>query len=166
MRIFEVKMALRELFGKSKRKEYDKLLSITHGEDRTLTRRDIESTGLDFINGKDLLAYDSNAEAVVRCILHKGGKEIYLGAACSLYEPMARPFSFDTLDWIAEGRMASRSKVLASARSEARARVVQDIQDEAHYDRVSTGFLILVALFAIIGLIFLLQSGIIQDLIS
>ena len=159
-------MALRELFGKSKRKDYDKILSVTTGEDRSLARRDIESTGLNFINGRDLLGYDSSTEAIARCILHRGGKEIYLGAACSLYEPIARPFSFDTLDWIAEDRMASRSKVLASARSEARARVVQDIQDEAHYDRVSTGFLILVALFAIVGLIFLLQSGIIQDLIG
>jgi len=79
---------------------------------------------------------------------------------------MARPFSYDTLDWIAESKMSSRSKVLASARSEANARVVQDIQDEAHYDRVSTGFLILVALFAIVGLIFVLQSGIIQSLIG
>lgn len=159
-------MALRELFGKSKRKEYDKILSVTTAEDRTLVRRDIESTGLNFINGRDLLGYDSSTEAVARAVLHKGGKKIFLGACCTLYEPIARPFSYDTLDWIAEDRMATRSKVLASARSEARARVVQDIQDESHYDRVSTGFLILVSFFAIVGLIFLLQSGIIQDLIG
>ena len=79
---------------------------------------------------------------------------------------MARPFSFDSLDWIPEAKMSSRAKVLASARSEAESRVVQDIEDEANYDKVSTGFLILVALFAVIGLLFLLQSGIIQDLIG
>ena len=159
-------MALRELFGKSKRSNYDKLLAVTIGEDRTLVRRDIDSTGLNFINGQDLLGYDSSPEAVARAVLHKGGKEINIGATCTLYEPMARPFSYDTLDWIAESRMSSRAKVLASARSEAQSRVIQDIQDEANFDRVSTGFLILVAMFAIIGLVFLLQSGIIQDLIG
>jgi len=159
-------MALRELFGKSKRSDYDKLLAVTTGEDRTLVRRDIAATGLNFINGRDLLGYDSSPEGVARCIVHRGGKERIIGSACTLYEPMARPFSHDTLDWIAESKMSSRSKVLSSARSEANARVVQDIQDEAHYDRVSTGFLILVALFAVVGLLFLLQSGIIQDLIG
>jgi hypothetical protein len=159
-------MALRELFGKSKRSAYDKLMAVTKGEDRTLVRRDIESTGLSFINGRDLLGYDSSPEAVGKAILHRGGKEYYIGACCSLFEPMARPFSFDSLDWIPELRMSSRSKLLASARNEARSRVVQDIEDEANYDRVSTGFLILVALFAIVGLLFLLQSGIIQDIIG
>lgn len=159
-------MALRELFGRSKRSTYDRLLSITIGEDRSLVRRDIESTGLNFVNGQDLLCYDSFPEAVCRGLLGDGDNVKDLGQACTLFEPMARPFSFDTLDWIADERMSSRSKVLASARSEAESRVIQDIQDEANYDKVSTGFLILVALFVVVGLLFLLQSGIIQDVIG
>lgn len=159
-------MALRNLFGQSKRTAYDKFLSITIGEDRSLVRRDIESTGLNFINGADLLGYDSFPEAVCRGLVGDGDRVKDIGQACTLYEPMARPFSFDTLDWIADARMSSRAKILASARSEAESRVIQDIQDEANYDKVSTGFLILVALFAVIGLLFLLQSGIIEDLIG
>lgn len=159
-------MALRELFGKSKRTAYIKILSITIGEDRTLVRRNIDSTGLEFVNGDDLLGYDSFPEAISRGLIGSGDKIKDIGQVCTLYEPMARPFSYDTLDWIGEKRMSSRAKILASARSEAQSRVIQDLQDEANYDRVSTGFLILVALFAIIGLVFLLQSGIIQDLIS
>lgn len=159
-------MALRSLFGSSKRTAYEKLLSVTIGEDRTLVRRAIESTGLYFVNGRDLLGYDSFPEAAARCLIGDGDKVKDLGQACTLFEPMARPLSYDTLNWIDENRMSSRAKILASARSEAESRVVQDIQDEANYDRVSTGFLILVALFAIVALLFLVQSGILQDLIS
>ena len=159
-------MALRSLFGKTKRTDYDKLLAVIIGEDRTLVERDIDSTGLSFVSGQDLLGYDSHTEAVGRGLHGDSDKVKDIGQACILYEPMARPFSFYTLNWIDEGRMSSRAKILASARSEAESRVVQDIQDEDNYDKVSTGFLILVALFAIIALIFLLQSGIIQDLIG
>lgn len=159
-------MALRELFGRTKRTKYDKIMALIIGEDRTLVVKDIDSTGLNFINGDDLLGYDSFPEAVARGLDGDGANVKDLGQACLLFEPMSRPLSFDILDWISEARMSSRSKVLASARSEAQSQVIQDLQDEAHYDRVSTGFLILVALFAIIALLFLLQSGIIQDLIS
>lgn len=159
-------MPLRSLFGQSKRKAYDKLISVTIGEDRTLVERDVESTGLYFVNGQDLLGYDSFPEAVARGLNGDGDKVKDIGQACVLFEPMSRPFSFDTLDWIDESRMSSRKKILASARSEAEARAIQDIQDESNYDKVSTGFLILVALFAVIGLLFLLNSGIIQGLIG
>lgn len=159
-------MALRELFGKSKRKDYDKLLAITIGEDRILVERDIDSTGLNYINGQDLAGYDSSPDSVARVLYGDGDNVKDGGQACILFEPMARPFSFDSLDWVGEDRVSSRAKVLASARSEAESRVVQDLEDEANYDRVSTGFLILVALFAITALLFLLQSGIIQQLIG
>jgi len=134
------------------------------GEDRKLIRRDMEATGIFFLDHKNLLAYDSLPEAIGAYTQIQGNRKRDLGQISLLYEPMARPFSFESLTW---AQIEHKEEViLASARSEGSSRAIQSMEKADRFDKMSTILLLLSAGVMGMGLLFALQSGIFSKLLG
>lgn len=148
------------LFGK-KRKQTTAISCIVIGEDKRLTHRTQESTGVFMLDERNLLAYNSFPEAI-GSLSHcqKSGTLKYLGLTSLLYEPMSRPFSFKTLDWVDVEH--KKDVILDSALSEGCSRAVQQMDMADRFDRMSTILLIAVAGVIGMGLLFVFQSGLLD----
>jgi len=148
-------------FGKKSRKA-PSAGCIIIGEDRNLSHRGLDATGVFFLDHDNLLAYDSLPEAIGSCTQLRGGRKRNLGHTSILYEPMSRPFSFQTLDWAAVDHKGE--VILASSRSEGSSRAIQAMEKEARFDKMSTILLLLSAGVIGMALLFALQSGILSSI--
>lgn len=152
------------LFSLGKRKRQTTGIScIIIGEDKRLTHRTLESTGVFLLDSQNLLAFDSFPEAIGNLSHHQKDKPAkYLGQTSILYEPMARPFSFKTLDWVT---IKHKEDVLKdSALSEGCSRAVQNMDLADRFDRMSTILLIAVAGVIGMALLFVIQSGLLSSI--
>lgn len=135
---------------------------IVIGEDRNITRRRLDATGVFFLDHDNLLAYDSLPEAIGACTQHKGGRKRDLGYTSILYEPMSRPFSFKTLNWA--GTEHKADIILASSRSEGSSKSIQAMEKSDRFDKMSTILLLLSAGVIGMAILFALQSGILSKI--
>jgi len=142
------------------------ITNVVFGEDKTLWHRQMDATGFYFFDQSTLLGYDSFPESIGTYIHTAKQKEKYLGQTSVLFEPMARPFSFASLSWVDEKRLSEKSVILESGRSEGYAKAVRDMDIGDRFDRMSTILLIMVALVGIMALLFVIQSGVLKDLIG
>jgi hypothetical protein len=147
---------------KNKGKQASNIHCIVIGEDKKLTHRQTESTGVFVLDADNLLAFDSFPEAM-RSFTHrqKNDTSKYLGLTSLLYEPMARPFSFKTMDWINVEH--KRDVILDSALSEGCSRAVRNMDLADRFDRMSTILLIAVAGVIGMALLFVIQSGLLDN---
>lgn len=153
-------MGLGSLFGGKSKKATVTCLVI--GEDRKLSFRNLEATGVFFLDNSNRLAYDSLPEAIGVCTQVRNGKEKYRGQVSIIYEAMARPFSFVASTW---AQVDQREEViLASARSEGSSKAIQSMENADRFDKMSTILLLLVAGVIGMALLFALQSGILSDI--
>jgi len=148
------------LFG-NKGKTTTEIPCIVIGEDKRLTHRTLDSTGVFMLDERNLLAYNSFPEAI-GSLSHrqKDAKTKYLGLTSVLYEPMSRPFSFKTLDWVNVEH--KKDVILDSALSEGCSRAVQRMDMADRFDRMSTILLIAVAGVIGMALLFVFQSGLLD----
>lgn len=150
------------LFG-NKKKQISTIRCITIGEDKRLSHRQMESTGVFLLDSKSLLAYDSFPEAVGSLSHHqKDDTSKYLGLTSVLYEPMARPFSFRTLDW---AKIEHKEDVIKdSALSEGQSRAIQNMELADRFDKMSTILLLAVGGVMVMALLFVIQSGLLDKI--
>jgi len=149
------------LFGR-KVKQTSATPCIVIGEDKRLTHRTMESTGVYVLDADNLLAFDSFPEAI-GSFSHrqKDDTSKYLGLTSLLYEPMARPFSFRTLDWV---KVEHKEDIIkSSALSEGCSRAVQNLELADRFEKMSTILLIAVAGVIGFGLLFVIQSGLLDN---
>lgn len=150
-------------FWSKKGKETTIVRCIMIGEDKRLSHREMESTGIFLQDSRNLLAYDSVPEAMGSLSFRqKDGTSKYLGLTSMLYEPMARPFSFKTLEWVNVEH--KRDVILDSALSEGCSRAVQNMELADRFDRMSTILLIAVAGVIGMALLFVFQSGLLDKI--
>ena len=149
-------------FGKKSR-QTSSIPCIVIGEDKHLSHRMLESTGVFLLDEQNLLAFDSFPEGIGSFTRRqKDDTTKYLGLASLLYEPMARPFSFKSLDWV---KMEHKKDVIKdSALSEGCSRAVQRLDLADRFDRMSTILLIAVAGVIAMALLFVLQSGLLSSI--
>jgi len=134
------------------------------GEDKVLMHRKMESTGEYLLDPKNLLAYDSFPECIGNCTRIAKGNKKFLGLTSVLYENMARPFSFKTLNWIVVMHNDEQIKDGSLARGQSKA--VQRIDLNARFDRMWT--LALLAVGGLVGLALLLalQMGLFSKILG
>jgi len=144
-------------------KDTSAITCLVIGEDKALDHRKLESTGVFLLDSKNLTAFGSFPEAIGSFTQRrKDGKSKYLGVTSILYEPMARPFSFKSLEWV---KVEHKKDVIKdSALSEGCSRAVQQMDMADRFDRMSTILLIAVAGVIGLALLFVLQSGLIGDI--
>lgn len=149
-------MGLGNLLGK-KSKATSAITCLTIGEDKTVTHRTLDSTGAFLLDPRNLLAYDSFPESVGSFIVTLKGKRKYIGLTSLLYETMARPFSFKTLDWVQ--MIHKKDQIKDSALSEGCSKAVQRIDLADRFDKMWT--LALLGVGGVIGLalLFAFQGG-------
>jgi hypothetical protein len=146
-----------------KRRQTTGISCVVIGEDKRLTHRTLESTGVFLLDSTNLLAFDSFPEAVGSLSRRqKDNTSKYLGLTSLLYEPMSRPFSFRTLDWVNVEH--KKDIILDSALSEGCSRAVQNMELADRFDKMSTILLIAVAGVIGMGLLFVLQSGLLSNI--
>jgi len=155
-------MGLLNLLGK-KGKKVTTITALTIGEDKNLMHRNLESTGVFLLDASNLLAFDSFPEAMGSFNqAQKDNKKKYLGLTSLIYEPMARPFSFQTLDWI---KVEHKEDVIKdSALSLGCSKAVQQMDMADRFDRMSTILLIAVAGVIGMALLFVFQSGLLSKI--
>lgn len=150
-------MAFFNLFG-GKNKP-NKIIGLSLGEDRTATKKAPESTGIFLADTKNLLAYGSFPDAIGMAVLVTPKGRKLLGQVAIFYEPMSRPFSFIKLDWVEAERLNDETVILRCARSEAKAKAVQQMELEDRFDRMFTILLLLCGIFGALALMYAIQSG-------
>ena len=149
------------IFGRKSRQTTG-IPCIVIGEDKRLTHRTLESTGVFLLDEQNLLAYNSFPEAVGSLSSRQKDETVkYLGLTSVLYEPMSRPFSFKTLDWVNVEH--KKDVILDSALSEGCSRAVQRMDMADRFDRMSTILLIAVAGVIGMALLFVFQSGLLDN---
>ena len=142
------------------------IASIILGVDRALIRTPLEADGIQFTNNRNKLSYDALPDTVASFYRISNGQRKYIGQVCIPYEPMARLWSFETLNWVDETKINKKSVVLSTARNEAEAIVVQSIVKEDRFDRLSTALILAICLFGIIVLLYVIQSGVFAKIFS
>lgn len=134
------------------------------GEDKIIMHRKLESTGEYLLDENNLLAYDSFPECIGNCEQVKNGVRKFLGLTSILYENMARPFSFNTLDWIKAAHKEEQVKDGALARGQAKA--VQRLDFNDRFDKMQTILLLAVAGVIGLALLFAFSTGLFQKIWS
>ena len=132
------------------------------GEDRIAPWRKEESTGMYLLDRNNRLAYDSCPEAEVPLIVHRRGVVKHYGQCAMLYENMARPFNFTTLDWVKSER--KEEAILGTAVFEGCSMAVQQIVDETRFNRTATLLMLALGIFALFGFLAAYQSGVFSNL--
>jgi len=125
------------------------------GEDKRVMHRDEDSTGMFLLDDKNLMTYDSFPECMGKLTLIAKGKRKYLGQTSLLYETMARPFSFKTLDWVKVEH--KKDQIKDYALSEGCSKAVQRIDLNDRFDKMWT--LALIAVGGVVGLALLFAFG-------
>jgi hypothetical protein len=147
-------------FGK-RRKQTTGIPCIVIGEDKRLTHRTLDSTGVFLLDEQNLVAYNSFPEAIGSFSARQKDATVkYLGLTSLLYEPMSRPLSFKAMDWV---NVEHKEDVIKdSALIEGCSRAVQQMDMADRFDRMST--ILLIAVGGVIGmaLLFVLQSGLLD----
>jgi len=159
-------MGFADLFSRKQKTKSTMIGCCIIGEDKTLQRQlKLEATGLYLIQNTNLLGYDTFTDTIGSyTVATENGKPDFRGPTALLYEPMARPFSFKDMEWKQDTH--KKDVLLESARREGEARAVQQLQDSDRFDRISTVLLLLSALFGILVLLYVFQSGILSKLIG
>ena len=151
------------MFGLNKKPKKTTLPCLVIGEDRKLFHREMETTGVFFLDDDNRLAYDSLPESIGMCTqIMRDGTKKYRGQVSLLYEPMARPWSFKDLGWAQVDH--NEEVILASGRSEGASRAVQRMEKEDRFDKMATILMLLSAGVIGMGLLFAVQSGIFTQL--
>ena len=134
------------------------------GEDKNVAHRTLDSTGAFLLDPKNLLAYDSFPQCMGSYTEVAKGKRKYLGLTSLLYETMARPFDFSTLDWVKVEHKEDQIK--DSALAEGFSKAVQRIDLGDRFDKMWT--LALIAVGGVIGLalLYALSSGLFQKIVG
>lgn len=140
------------------------IMSLVIGEDRTIARPLVDAAGVQFLNMDYKLGYDALPQAVGSFYLVHNGQKRYLGQGVVLYEPMARPWSLESLQWVPTDKINKTEVVLSTARSEASSIAVNSIVKEDRFDRLSTALILAICLFGIMVLLFILQSGVLKSI--
>jgi len=154
------------MFGKKKQKE-DLIKTLVAGEDRNVRWPKMISTGVNLVERDTVSGYDSIPNAIgvhVRGIGGNGTKPKTLGAIAFCFEPMARPYDFIAQDWAIVNH--KKDVLLSTGRSEARARVTQELSGRDKYERMTTVLLIVVAIVGLFALLFAFQGNVFQKLIG
>ena len=151
------------LWNLKRNKDTTAITCLVIGEDKNIDHRKLESTGVFLLDSKNLTAFDSFPEAMGSFThIQKNGRPKYLGVTSVLFEPMCRPFSFKTLDWV---RVEHKKDVIKdSALSEGCSRAIQQMDMADRFDRMSTILLIAVAGVIVLALLFVLQSGLLPSI--
>jgi hypothetical protein len=144
-------------------KKADRLMALVVDEDRRDPMKPMTSTGIYLIDDQQRHCFDSYPEAFADCIEIKEGKERYLGQVCLLYGPMARPFSFQTLDWIPKETIKKEKVILDTGLANAHSLVIQAREREDKQGWFKTIALAVFGLFAILILLFIVQSGLLSN---
>lgn len=142
----------------NKKKETNAISCLVIGEDKKIMHRTLNSTGTHLLDTKNLLAHDSMPECMGSYVRMSMGVRRYLGLTSLLYETMARPFSFKTLNWVTVQHKEDQIKAIAL--SEGCSKAVQKIDLEGRFDRMWTLALLAVGGLIGIALIWAIQSGI------
>ena len=149
------------MFNFDKTENTTTITCLTIGEDKNKMDRDMESTGEYLLDTKSLLAYDSFPECIGSIVRVAKGTRKFLGLTSVLYENMARPFSFETLDWVKV--MHKEDQIKEGALGRGCAKAVQRLDMAAKFDRMTT--ILLLAVSGVIGLalIMAISSGLIRN---
>ena len=145
-------------FGKKKGGSSISCLVI--GEDKNVMHRNLDSTGSHLLDPVNLLAHDSMPECMGSFVRVARGQKRYLGLTCLLYETMARPFSFQSLDWATVQHKTDQIK--ATALSEGCSKAVQRIDLADRFEKMWTLALLAVGGLIALALIFAIQSGVFE----
>lgn len=145
------------LFNK-KSKGATTITSLVIGEDANIMHRGLKSTGAFLLDPSNLLAYDSVPEGIGTFRATIKGKTKYLGQTSLLYEMMARPFSFKTLDWVQ--MIHKEEQIKTSALSEGCSKAVQRLELGDRFDKMWTLALLAVGGFLVLALLMALQTGV------
>ena len=151
-------------FLSRKKRNTSKITCLIIGEDKNVAHRTLDSTGAFLLDPENLLAYDSFPQCMGNYTEITKGKRKNLGLTSTLYETMARPFDFFTLDWVKVEHKEDQIK--DSALAEGCSKAVQRIDLGNRFDKMWT--LALIALTGVIGLalIFAFSSGLFQKIIG
>jgi len=134
------------------------------GEDKNAMHRPLDSTGTFLLDPKNLMAYDSVPECIGNFTRVAKGKRTHLGLTSLLYETMARPFSFKTLDWVEVQH--KEEEIKTSALSEGCSKAVQRIDLADRFDKMWTLALITIGGLLVIALLFAFQSGLFSKILG
>lgn len=151
------------LFNKAK-KDSVNVGCLMIGEDKNVTHVSLEATGAFMLDTHNLLAYNSFPEAMGNFMVVAKGKRKYAGLTSLLYETMARPFSFRTLDWVTT--VHKEDMIKDAALPEGYSRAVQRLDLAGRFDKMWTLALLAVGGFLVIALLFALQSGLFSKIIG
>jgi len=156
-------MGLGKLIGKNENKT-TKALCLIIGEDKRFTLRQLETTGVYYLDYNNRLAFDSFPMAIGSAIQPRNGNIRMLGPVSLLYEPTSRPYSFTDLAWTEEEH--KEDVILDTAFAEGCSRAIQKEGNQQYFNKLTT-ILLIVALGAV-ALAFLaaLQTGILSDMLS
>lgn len=155
-------MGLKELI--SNKKKTALLHGIIVGEGRTLKRPMLEDTGLYLLHHDYTLGYNSFPETITSYRVGLKGKALFKWPVALLYEPMARPFDFSTMDWKDKKQMHKKDVLLDAAMAEGHARAEQSEDREQRFGRLQTVTILVSGMFAILLLLYVFQSGALSNL--
>lgn len=156
-------MGLGKLVGKNENKT-TKALCLIIGEDKRVSRRQLETTGVYYLDYENRLAFDSFPVAIGSAVQQRNGNLRMLGPVSLLYEPSSRPFSFTDLAWTTEEH--KEDVILDTAFAEGCSRAVQREDRREWFNKLTT--ILLIAVLGVLALAFMaaLQTGILSEMVS
>ena len=156
-------MGLGKLIGRTEVKT-TKALCLIIGEDKRISRRQLETTGVYYLDYNNRLAFDSFPVAIGSAIHPRNGNIRMLGPVSLLYEPSSRPYNFTTLGWTTEEH--KEDVILDTAFAEGCSKAIQKEDGRSQFNKLTT--ILLIATLGAVALAFLaaLQTGILSDMLS
>ena len=139
-------------------------LLYVFGEDKSFTRRTMESTGVFFQDRVNRLSYDSTPNAIGIYTRQINGISRTRGPVSLAYEPTSHLFNFPELDWSREEH--KEDVILDTAFAEGIGRAVQREDKQQWMNKLTTILLLAVMGAVILLLLIAAQSGILSNLVD
>lgn len=156
-------MGLKQLLNRDTNK-LPRALCLIIGEDKRFALRQLETTGVYYLDYKNRLAFDSFPVAIGSAIQPRNGNIRMLGPVSLLYEPTSRPYSFTDLVWTEEEH--KEDVILDTAFAEGCSLAIQKEGTQQYFNRLTTILLIVVLGAVALAFMAALQTGILSDMLS
>jgi len=156
-------MGFKQLIGKDGNKT-SKSTCLVVGEDKRFSLRQLETTGIYYLDYNNRLAFDSFPMAIGSAVQPRNGNLRMLGPVSLIYEPTSRPFSFTDLAWTEQEH--KEDVILDTSFAEGCSRAIQREDRRDYFNKLTT--ILLIATLGVVALAFLaaLQTGILSDILS